>query len=164
MALQIIDYAAAANFVTHPIQLSIYPPFECGLIIDCKDGIKIKAARYRGRNMYGLSEFSWGSVWERHDIDPFIKVGSVLKIPHKDNLFDYVVYDTGFPNMTDEQVGDALNELYRVSKKIVVLKINTIKERDEQWWFNKTREVGFYPEVWQVSITGHINAEMRTDF
>lgn len=132
--------------------------FDKGLDVGCGSGYGLKNAREAGYNVYGIDLApSARKRWEKLCIADYCVVGNILNLPFKDNEFDFVLCNDVFEHLLEEDIPQALSELYRVGSDKFCLIAATTKEsfpvggrihahitiKPDQWWQMKFDEAGF---------------------
>lgn len=132
--------------------------FQKGLDAGCGCGYGLSNARKAGYNVYGLDFApSARKKWDGLGISDYCVVGDIMKIPFKDNEFDFVVCNDVFEHLLEEDIPKTLAEIYRVGsdKFCLVACISPesfpvagqihahITVKPGQWWQMKFDEAGF---------------------
>ncbi len=89
-------------------------------------------------------------------------LGSVIKLPFETNTFDTVVSTDCLEHLAEQDVCQALNEIRRVARRAVYLRIATTLDRDghwhltvkpRTWWEQRFFEAGFrkHPSYYRVN-------------
>jgi len=85
---------------------------------------------------------------------------SCTSLPFKDGTYDVVVSSDMLEHLEPEDVDKGINELFRVSKKYVALKIPTFKEpqsyTNDQKWKDKFNELGVIENNLHLTVLSHI--------
>ena len=147
------------------------------LDIGCGMGQLVKMLLSKGCDAYGLdiSDVAIRECQERINRDRFIQ-GSILKLPYQNDSFETIISTDCLEHLDRDDVVEALNELYRVTKRNLYLIIATTQDRDghwhltvekRTWWEEQLKKAGFrkhpnyydvvkYEELnddtWQISI------------
>lgn len=87
------------------------------LDVACAKGFLVQHLRANSIEAEGvdISEYAIGAAPDA--VKPFLKVGSVLKLPYKDNEFDVVTSHDFLEHIAHEDTPQAIAELLRVGKK-----------------------------------------------
>ena len=99
------------------------------LDVGCGTGYLIKWLRILGIDAQGIdiSHFALASTHEK--LKPFIKRGSILHLPYKEDSFDLVVSFDLLEHIERSKIKQAVEETVRVSKKYILHKIYTTENR-----------------------------------
>lgn len=123
------------------------------LDVGCAKGFLVKALTDLGVNAYGIdpSEYAIGCVPE--DIKSRISQGIAQSLPYPDNNFDIVICFDVLEHIPEDDVLKVLQEMLRVTKKWLALRVVT-KDlpddvdsshksiHDKDWWIEKIKEAG----------------------
>jgi len=110
-----------------------------------------------------ISEYAYENAIK--EMRPYMRVGNVKELPHKDKSFDLVVSINTVDHLPLEECKQAIREIQRVTKKHAFISVNTWRtdrERDLllQWnltaltsmsvddWKNLFDEVGYRGDYW----------------
>jgi len=89
------------------------------LDVGCADGSYVRFLRRRGYDAYGV-DLLFDDAWRGED-EALFKTGDICRLPYKDNAFDTVIAFEVLEHIKD--VDKALSELYRVTKKTVIISV-----------------------------------------
>jgi ubiquinone/menaquinone biosynthesis C-methylase UbiE len=148
------------EFITEA--LAIFPEFNCGLEINCGDGLRVSAARKENFNLWGLNPTT-NLLWLRLNVDPFIKIGNVYDIPYPDNFFDLVLYREDLSNLGEDNIDQAMKEVIRVSNDKIILKAS-LEDKPVGAWIDYLIQCGLYPEVVLENIGNLLSMEVRKNW
>lgn len=100
------------------------------------------------------------------------QVGSILNLPYEDNYFDTVVTTDCLEHLKPEDIPLALEELYRITKKNIYVRLSTREDydsrwhltiKDHSWWERKFFEAGFRKHPAYYSINKYNELEDKQD-
>lgn len=100
------------------------------LDVGCGLGFVVYYLRKFGIEAYGIDISDYAVEHALPSVKPYIKSGSILKIPFKDNSFDLITSFDALEHIPEEQLSAAIDECTRVSKKLQFHKIFT---KDTNW-------------------------------
>ena len=106
--------------------------------------------------LQGIDISEWAVKNADSEIRPFIKVGDIKNIPHKDQSFDLIICKDTIEHIPEKEIKQAVSELCRVSKKYILISVMTMKVywdkdkthqciKDIDWWINNFYQFGFAP-------------------
>lgn len=87
------------------------------LDVACAKGFLVKHLRHNGIEAYGVDISEYAISQAPDEVKPYVKVGSVLKLPYEDNEFDVVTSHDFLEHVAHEDTPQAIKELLRVGKK-----------------------------------------------
>ena len=82
--------------------------------------------------------------------------GSAMQLPFEDQSFDTVVSTDCLEHLSENDVQDAISEIFRVCRHFVFIRVSTGVDRDgiwhltvrnKSWWFHQFTKLGFHHNV-----------------
>jgi len=137
-----------------------FPYFHRGLEIGCKTGERIRVARRRGLNLYGVDPKDLRNAWGIQGVDLYIKVGELPNLPYEDELFDYVTHPKPV-RVPDDQYLAALKEICRVGSRSFYMNLPLDEKKTMEWYLPMIIDAGFKIEAIQKSMGGNLVMEAR---
>jgi len=135
-------------------QIDMIESFEPDMVFEFGSGLgyALKEAETRGIKMVGC-ETSEYAVKNSICKTNMIRIGEIpdQSLPFLDNTFDLVFSSEVMEHIKEEQTNSVIRELYRISRKHILLTINTfdanqpghINMHARDWWISKFEAVGF---------------------
>jgi glycosyltransferase involved in cell wall biosynthesis/ubiquinone/menaquinone biosynthesis C-methylase UbiE len=124
-------------------------------------GLLVRTLLGRGIDAYGM-DVARNAVAEGNRFAPGrFYPGSVLAIPAGDESFDTIICTDCLEHISETDVPKALEELYRVARRYIYIRLSTVPDRDEKWhicihdrtwWETRFFEAGFrkHPMYYQA--------------
>jgi len=134
--------------------LTLYPDMKAGLELCCGNGRRIRGGRAAMKNIFGINDKPMDVMWRMNGVSDFCKVGTVAKIPYKDNTFDFVCYPIPLKYNLK-----ALREMKRVCNGTFYLQLDCKTPQDK--WIDVLVKEGYYIEVFCLTDTGDYITEGR---
>jgi ubiquinone/menaquinone biosynthesis C-methylase UbiE len=119
-----------SKFVNHLVDSY---QFDSILDVGCSQGLAVQQYQISGKDAYGIDISKIGVDKAKELGINNCKVASILNIPFDDNNFDAVSSSDVLEHLEESDVEKAINEICRVSKKYLFLKIASKKEGNRKW-------------------------------
>tara|TARA_B100000989_G_C19509902_1_gene458433 strand:+ start:108 stop:770 length:663 start_codon:yes stop_codon:yes gene_type:complete len=109
------------------------------LDVGCAKGFMIYDFKQNNPNLIvrGIDISSYCKKNAHPKVKRFIKVGNCKKLPYKDNSFDLVISISTIHNLEKKFIKQALNELIRVSKGSIFIRVKAFKNIRQKKLINK---------------------------
>ncbi len=147
-------FHSLANFYRAFLIKIFLNPKNC-LDVGCGIGSLVYWLRFLGVDAYGIDLSKHAVELAGKKVRPYLKVGDITNIPHKENEFDLVLTFDVLEHVERDKIKKAIEETIRVSNKYIFHKIYTT----ENIWFNLFHKpdfsiVSFFPKkYWQKFFT-----------
>ena len=123
------------------------------LDVGCAKGFLVKALDELGVDAYGIDPSVYAVSNAHPDVGDKINLDSAQSIPYPDDTFDVVTCLDVMEHIPARDVSKTLKEMFRVSKKWVVIRVVTRNVdgdldsshetiRDREWWAEKIEKAG----------------------
>lgn len=122
------------------------------LDVGCGMGLLVRTLLSHGVDAYGI-DIASVTIKEANRFSPNrYKLGSILNIPYPEAFFETVCSTDCLEHLTEEDIPQAINELFRVTKRYAFIRLSTAMDRDNRWhltvrsrnwWETKFFEAGF---------------------
>lgn len=100
--------------------------FNSILDVGCSRGFAVHYFRKQGKQAYGID-----IVPEAVQLSPYLTQANATHLPYPDNTFDVVMSTDTLEHLTEEDATKAINEIMRVSKQYICMKIATSKDGED---------------------------------
>jgi ubiquinone/menaquinone biosynthesis C-methylase UbiE len=138
------------------------------LDVGCGMGLLVRTLLGQGADARGV-DVSARAVERGNELAPDrFSVGSVLQLPFSDETFDTVVATDVLEHLSEPDVGLALRELHRVTRRYAFLTVSTTADRDacwhltvrdRAWWEDRLFETGFRRHPLYQTVVGYEGLE-----